>query len=141
MKKLFLSFIVLLAVVSLNVRPCMGLSDSEFIQEGVINGIAYLTGGVGIEERDALEEMARQGIYNLKVVLAAVSGSYLSDLMVHIEKGDGEMIFTALTNGPWLYVNLPKGEYKVTVSHDYQSKKKVVQVGKDMKTLIFHWKV
>jgi hypothetical protein len=141
MKKLFLSFIFLLAAVSLNVRPCTGLSHSEFIQEGVINGIAYLTGGVGIEERRAMEEMAEHRIYTLKVVVAAVSGSYLSDLMVHIEKSDGEMIFTGLTNGPWLYVNLPKGAYKVTVSHDFQAKKKVVQVGDEMKTLLFHWKV
>ena len=80
-------------------------------REGVINGIPYATGGVGVKERELMEDLAKTKDFNLKVVLASISGSYLSDLMVYIEDMSGKMVFETVTDGPWLYVDLPLGKH------------------------------
>lgn len=123
--------------LSLNFSSAVSAVPS--IQKGEMNDISYATGGVGQGERQALENMADD--YNLKVVLAGQSGSFLSGLMVVIEDESGNMVFETVSHGPWLYVDLPAGTYKVTVSYKNRPKMREVHVDKGLRTVLFHWKI
>ncbi len=52
------------------------VQDIPLVEPRVENGIRYITGGVGIDEREAMRETLA-GDYNLKIVLAAKSGPFL----------------------------------------------------------------
>ncbi len=108
------------------------------IQQGKINGVAYATGGIGLDERAAMEKMAND--YSLKIVIATASGNYLADAKVRIENLTGEKVFECTATGPWLYVNLPAGTYKVTASLEQKSRMREVTVGTGLKSIMFHWK-
>jgi hypothetical protein len=70
-----------------------------------------MTGGVGSEERDAMESQA--GDYNVKLAFAEKVGVYLADVDVAVHDQSGKQILDVTTNGPWLYLQLPEGTYTV----------------------------
>jgi hypothetical protein len=107
------------------------------VHKGKANDVEYMTGGVGIDERQAMEEMAKG--YNLKVVLAMIKGHYLADVPVTIMKPTGEKVLETVAAGPWLYAKLPHGQYTVKVSFDGKERTRTVDVGGDMKVAMFHW--
>ena len=72
------------------------------------NGIQYVNGGVGIEERASLHSD-----FPLKLIFAE-GKPYISDVNVTIMNSSGKAVFETLANnGPWLFVNLPPGSYRV----------------------------
>ncbi|MBB3004548.1 hypothetical protein FHX57_006931 [Paraburkholderia tropica] len=75
------------------------------------NGMAYITGGVGIDEADALRSVAHQ--YSLRLTFLAQGGQFLSDVDVEIVGPSGAAVFRTRTLGPYLYVALPPGRYQV----------------------------
>jgi hypothetical protein len=82
------------------------------ITEGrTAQGYPYLFGGVSTNEREAMEERAKD--YNLKLVFAEKTGPYLSDVSVALASGKDGEILTIATNGPWFYIQLPPGTYEV----------------------------
>lgn len=109
-----------------------------FIQEGVVNGVDYATGGVGIEERAEMNQMVDD--YNLKLSFAELTGHYLSGIVVTIKNSEGDIVFNKQSQGPWFLLKLPEGAYQVIASHDGQTKRERVMVGQQCQTLLFHWK-
>ena len=84
-------------------------------KQGSFEGIPYITGGVGLGERELMNTMARD--FNLKLSFAtAPSGKYLSDVQVVISRADGGTVFEAVSEGPWLFTRLPAGHYSVTAT-------------------------
>jgi hypothetical protein len=77
-------------------------------------GTAFMSGGVGQEERARMLKMA-QG-YDLKLEFADRHGGYLSDVKVTVDDQHGKQILRTTTAGPWLYVELPQGKYDVKAS-------------------------
>jgi hypothetical protein len=78
-------------------------------------GVRYLVGGVGSDERKMMEQLDAD--YNVKFVFADTFGEYLSDVTVLIDDLDGKSVAHLVTNGPWLYVKLPAGGYRVQATH------------------------
>ena len=68
------------------------------------------TGGVGVDERDALE---RNPAFNVKVIAVMQGGEYLADVDVTIHDARGTPVVRARTNGPWLMAELPPGRYRL----------------------------
>ena len=101
------------------------------------NGIAFMSGGVGMAERDALKASANQ--YNLKLTLAAKNGDYLSDTQVQISKSGGGEVLNATSDGPLFYAQLPAGSYKVSVTSGGSTKTQNVKVGSGQKALGFYY--
>lgn len=83
-------------------------------QPRTANGIAYVSGGVGLAERAALEKIAKN--YNLRLVFATKSGSYLADVRVTVSGPQGKSLFSTTAQGPWLFVKLPAGKYQVSAT-------------------------
>jgi hypothetical protein len=107
------------------------------IQKGKTNDVEYMAGGVGIGERQAMEEMAKD--YNLKVVFAKVQGNYLADIPVAIMKPTGEKVLETLANGPWLFAKLPYGEYTVKAKYNGVERTRTLMVGRELRVAMFHW--
>lgn len=101
------------------------------------NGIAYISGGIGEDERTALTAAAAG--YNLKLVFADRSGGhFLSDVKVGIRNAKGEPVLDAVSDGPWFFVKLPPGSYRVSAAAEDKSLTRGVTVGKGKaKTLQF----
>ena len=77
--------------------------------------VRYFSAGVGIEER-----MAEYPNFSLKVILAAGS-AYLSHVSVSIENSTGDVrvdIPQERVTGPWLFVDLPTGTYRLNGTKD-----------------------
>ena len=103
-------------------------------------GIPYITGGVGLGERELMDRMA--GDYNLKLSFAtSPTGKYLSDVQVVITGGGGETVFQAATEGPWLFTRLPAGHYSVTATAEGKTLHQDVHVmGRGLAQANIFWK-
>jgi hypothetical protein len=79
-------------------------------------GEPYVTGGVGAAELETLEK-GRKG-FSLRLLTAVKgSGAYLADAMVKITDASGKTVLDTKADGPWVYVNLKLGDYKVMVTY------------------------
>lgn len=98
-------------------------------------GIPYVSGGIGTDERSALEALA--GEYNLKIEFAATQGNYLGDIRVSLR---GPVSLDAVSEGPWFLAKVPPGTYTVTAVSEGASKTMTVPVSPGgQKTLVFRW--
>lgn len=88
--------------------------EEEFFKRGRDRGIPFLSGGVGQREREILKEMGKD--YSLKVIFSNKMGEYLADVVVKILDQDENTILITVSNGPWLFVDLPAGIYNLEAS-------------------------
>ena len=109
------------------------------MQQATQEGIAYVSGGIGMEEREALQAAAKD--YNLKLVFAEKgSGAYLADVKVVIADGRGVKRLDAESEGPWFLAKLPPGRYKVTAETGGRRLVQSATIGnKGRAELHFYW--
>lgn len=118
----------------------VGFAVQAHAQTQIVVPVPYVTGGIGLGEREALMKEAKQAGYNLKVVTAATGGAYLANVLVRIADRQGTQVLEGAMDGPWLYVKLPSGQYTVTASDGEQTHKRTVQLSdKGMREVIFRW--
>jgi len=104
-------------------------------------GISYLSGGVGKDERDSLSKMKMENGYNLKLVFALVKGPYLSNVEVQIKDSSGKKLIEAISEGPWFYAKLPPGKYDIaakSMGKSFYQKADVPEKGRAV--VNFFWK-
>ena len=77
-------------------------------------GVSYVSGGIGLDEREAMSAIAGQ--FNLKIVFALKEGNYLADASVLIKDAQEKTVLEAVSDGPWFYAKLPPGKYSVTAT-------------------------
>jgi hypothetical protein len=112
------------------------------VSDGIVSGetdqgIKYMTGGVGIGERQRMAN--RQEDFNLKLAFAEQSGVYLADVDVAIEQSGRELLGVE-TNGPWLYLRLPSGVYTIRATANGETKViNDLSVSEERVTRIVHW--
>jgi hypothetical protein len=101
-------------------------------------GFPFLFGGISSNEREVMEQRAKS--YNLKLVFAEKNGSFLSGITVVVTSMKVGEIVSIATDGPWFYMQLPPGTYRVTAIFKGQTKQINNLVIKD-KTVqqIFTW--
>ncbi len=76
------------------------------------NGVGWVSGGVSLEERDALRTVAPD--YNLQVVVAmSGTGDYRADVPVSVEDANGNPVLSVVSDGPWLFARVAPGRYRV----------------------------
>ncbi|NJN48054.1 MAG: carboxypeptidase regulatory-like domain-containing protein [Candidatus Competibacteraceae bacterium] len=116
----------------------MPLVAQESLQVSDYQGIAYVSGGVGVEEREALAAMSDR--FNLKLTFAMSAGNYLSDVQVRIVDRSGNPVFEATADGPLLYALLPPGSYTVQVNgfeQDFQRQTQIQANKQNSVSLLF----
>jgi hypothetical protein len=100
--------------------------------------VPYISGGVGVEERDGLR--AKERDYNLKIVTAAKSGDYLSRVRIVIESASKEQMLETTMEGPILLVKLPPGSYTIKATAGSQTQSQTVTVaGESLRQVDFRW--
>lgn len=102
------------------------------------NGTPYLTGGVGDEELQQINQASRD--FNLKLLLTAKSGEYLADVAVAIFNAKGVKVLDVGSAGPLLLARLPPGAYRVSASYQGRETTKRVNLrAGGPQTLVFAW--
>ncbi len=71
--------------------------------------IKFITGGIGDEELAQLKMV--EGEYNVRVLLTAQQGEYVSDVIVRLLAADGTVVVTSNNAGPYFYALVPAGKY------------------------------
>lgn len=109
-----------LAALLLCVLLCApALADDAFLREGTDRGVPWVSGGIGLSERETLS--ARFGRdFNFRLQFALPSGSYVAQIHVRIVRPNGETVLEVADAGPWLLVRLPAGAYSVQASAEGQ---------------------
>src|SRR4051812_32261932 len=72
--------------------------------------IAYVTGGIGTDERQALNQMEKD--FNLKLLFTEPDGHFISDTSVAIMNASGKRVLSEPA-GPVFLAKLPPGTYTV----------------------------
>lgn len=125
----------LLVLAALSPRS---LAARDHLEVHTTQGISYVSGGVGIGERDALRALTKD--YSLQLGFAQTSGSYLSGVDVEIQDAGGSTIVQDQSQGPWFFADLPTGKYAVRVTTMGNTQQKVIRVTDNrQKTLYFYW--
>lgn len=79
-----------------------------------VNGIDYVSGGIGVEEMSAMRAIA--GRFNVHMQFVnEVDGSSLADVTVTLFNARREIVLLVLSEGPLLYLQLPPGDYRALV--------------------------
>jgi hypothetical protein len=79
--------------------------------------------------------------YNVRLVFATLSGAYLANVEVLVQDGNGRRLLERASNGPWFFVALPKGQYKITAIHAGKKETREVALVKPFDTVVFNWKI
>lgn len=100
--------------------------------------ITYVTGGIGDEERYALQSVKNR--YNLSIVSAANTGAYVGDTRVTISDTAGQELVDTHA-GPLFYANLPPGKYVVEGQSEGQMRTQNITIAENKPAHIhFSWK-
>ena len=134
MKPLYLALILPCLLLSLP-----SLAEESAIQPQTQGDVTFVTGGVGIDERNELD--ATRANYNLSLLFSVQgSGNYLSDVKIRITDLKGNVFLETVSNGPKLFAKLPSGRYIVTVDLNGETYHKTVSIGgKKITSLSFTW--
>ena len=102
---------------------------------------AVRTGGVGLEEREALN--AERDRYNLRLAFAEKDGSYLADIAVRLSTADGKDVYNGSSDGPWLFARLQPGKYRLEADYGGDKQVRILAVGAHQAAplIVLHWPV
>ena len=95
-------------------------------------------GRVGDEERD--EILAREKDFNLKLVFAEKTGSYMADVKVVVLNTKGQTVLEANSTGPFFLAKLPAGNYRLKVTGNGRAQEAMMAVpakGRQGRTFIW----
>ena len=102
-----------------------------------VDNVRYITGGIGEEERDALNAVKND--YNLHITSTNSNGEFNGDTMVTVLDGKGQTLLN-VNAGPLFYANLPAGTYIVKATTDGKTEERKVAVGATKASSVyFRW--
>ena len=107
----------------------------QILQQGQIT---YTSGGISLEERDALKATARN--YNLLISNADKVGKLTAETTIVITGKDNQKTLTVNDAGPLLYAKLPAGTYVVKAANGDQKAVRTVSItGQKQARIYFIW--
>jgi hypothetical protein len=101
--------------------------------------ISFISGGVGGDERDAMQAISKN--YNLNLLFSLDgSGEYLSDVQVRIKDTAGNSLLDTVADGPMFFAKLKPGRYDLNVEQSGHSIEKTIVIdGKQRARLSLSW--
>jgi hypothetical protein len=123
------------ALLWLGITAGLGMAQAELpvIQEQSQGDVRFMSGGVGVEEREFMDSKARD--YNVKLVFALASREYLSDVRVTILDAGGKSYLAATANGPWMLAKLPDADCIIQVALGDQKLVETRKIGKGLQVV------
>lgn len=119
--------------------PTQDEIDSVMLIPSIQNGVSYIGGGVGVVERAAMEQWAKD--YTLRIEMARQSGEYVGDKQVRIFDAQGGVLIEARSDGPLFYAMLATGRYVVEIRNgaaEPQRREVVISAGQQRRAF-FVW--
>ncbi|MBB5470798.1 hypothetical protein OKW30_001785 [Paraburkholderia sp. Clong3] len=103
--------------------------------------VAYASGGIGLDEANAIRQVAVQYPLELEFARAATSqNEYVSDVRVLIKNQEGKAVLNTTADGPFLLAKLSAGKYTVSIDRQGDTKQRVVRIKPHRhEQLIFAW--
>lgn len=101
--------------------------------------LRYVTGGVGQEERSAMRSQFPET--DLKVVnLEEGSGAYMANATITIIDANGDNLLQTVSEGPWFFVDLKPGTYRIKSVVGSSEQERTIQVGSQrVREVRFRW--
>jgi hypothetical protein len=95
------------------------MTFSTFAADGkvatTVEGIKFVTGGIGEEEAAAMRRVAKD--FSLNLVFSEGTGGKITGINAVIYNEQGQRVFYIKNADPLLYVNLPSGKYRVLANY------------------------
>jgi hypothetical protein len=105
--------------------------------------VAYVSGGIGESELEMMQGRAKD--YALEFVFVQKlkqKEEYLANINVKIQDAHKNIVLETVTEGPYLFVNMPKGKYSVSAEYDGNVKLRNVYVStKKHQKVVFWWPI
>jgi hypothetical protein len=81
--------------------------------------IEFLTGGIGLDESQAILQEGGKWPLMLELAKASTPGAaYISDVQISIKDVSGTTVLETITDGPYLLAKLPQGKYSLDATYD-----------------------
>jgi hypothetical protein len=137
---LSLPLIGLFAVIPLSAVRAQENPVMNGVERGSYQGVQYLSGGVGLEQREYIASRAADD-YNLKLEFADRTGKYIAEVDVQIVDGYGNTVLQETSEGPWFFAQLKPGRYEVKASAAGRAFERSVVIGhgRSSKLLFNDW--
>lgn len=108
--------------------PTVRASNDQAPPERTQGPIAYVVGGIGADEAEAMRQA--EASYPLTLELAAPGGGrthgYIADARVQIHDTHGQALLSTRVDGPLIFIRLPSGSYAVEVDWNGAVKRRMV---------------
>ena len=130
MKRVSTILVSMLSAVGIAVAAtAMSASTSALPPEQVQGSVSYLSGGIGLDESNAIKQAASRYPLELEFVRKATpKAEYLSNIKVTIKDHAGKTVLDTMSNGPFLLAKLPAGQFTVTAERGGEAKQRVVNI-------------
>jgi len=89
--------------------------------------LPWISGGIGGEARDKMRKSA--AAYSVHLMFSNRQGSYLADIPFTVSKPNGRELYSGVSAGPLLYLNLPPGTYQIAVQLDGVWQNRLIRAG------------
>jgi hypothetical protein len=101
--------------------------------------ISYLSGGIGLDESEAIKAAAPgYGLFLTFVSNIDGHGNFNAPEQVTVLKADGSPVLDLKPDGPFMLIDLPPGSYRITAGSASTTKTQVVQIARGgHKKLVF----
>lgn len=116
-------------------------STADLPPELTQGNVTYMSGGIGSDESQAMQQQESKFPLTLEFAArASPKDVYLAAINVTIQDQSGRTALQAISDGPFLLVQLPPGSYRVTADHDgsTQTRNVTIAAGKPQR-LFFEW--
>lgn len=114
-------------------------AEDQLPQMQQVGEITFITGGIA-EESAMMQKVAKE--YPLEIIVIEKSKereAYLADVSVQLLDNQKNVVLDTTTEGPYLYVNLPAGQYWVVATFNGEVKKQKVRVRSNQHQKIVFW--
>ncbi|NBA98405.1 carboxypeptidase regulatory-like domain-containing protein [Pseudomonas sp. R5(2019)] len=119
---------------------CEGAVDpsSVHLQQQQQNGITYISGGIGMDESCAIQQVKG---YNLHMTFSTGSeNKYVSGVNVAIQSAQGKEVLNLTNAGPIVLTQLPAGKYFVVAQRNGKEVRNAIDISDGgVRTLNIHW--
>lgn len=96
------------------------------------DGVAYLSGGIGLDESSAIEAESRKWPLTLLFAIKSQQRAvYAADVQVRLLDGRGQLLLETTSDGPYLLLKLAPGPYVVEASLQGKTLRQKVQLKPD----------
>ena len=121
--------------------PCSALLAEESVEPllpQTSEGIRYMTGGIGDEELAQID--AAKTDYNVKLVLAEKTGTYISSVKLTLSNILGDTLVDIASAGPLVLLQLPTGTYQINATYEGKLLQKRIDCRANRaQTVVFGW--